>query len=98
MKTVNIAELKDRLSHFLRVVRRGESVLIRDRDQVVARIDPAGASVWEHQDQTERVLELESKGILRRGEQRMDPRLLSKRPKVKADVVAALLQERAEGT
>ena len=42
MKAVNVAELKNRLSHHLRMVRRGEALLVRDRDKVIARIEPAG--------------------------------------------------------
>ena len=38
MKTVKIAELKNRLSYYLRRVQRGESILVCDRDRVVARI------------------------------------------------------------
>lgn len=44
MKRARIAELKNRLSHYLRFVRRGESVLVYDRDRVIARIEPIGGS------------------------------------------------------
>lgn len=40
MRAVNIAELKNRLSHYLEGVRRGEEVLIRDRDRPIAKIVP----------------------------------------------------------
>jgi antitoxin (DNA-binding transcriptional repressor) of toxin-antitoxin stability system len=40
MSTVNIAELKSKLSHFLRLVRKGETVLIKDRAEVVAELSP----------------------------------------------------------
>lgn len=40
MKTVGIRELKNRLSEYLREVRRGESVLVTDRGEVVAEISP----------------------------------------------------------
>lgn len=40
MKRVRIAELKNRLSGYLRDVRRGESVLVLDRETPIARIDP----------------------------------------------------------
>jgi antitoxin (DNA-binding transcriptional repressor) of toxin-antitoxin stability system len=42
MSTVNVSELKHRLSHYLRLVRGGEAVIVRDRERVVARIEPAG--------------------------------------------------------
>ena len=40
MRAVNIAELKNRLSHYLEGVRRGEEVVIRDRDHPIAKIVP----------------------------------------------------------
>lgn len=38
MITVGIRELKDRLSEHLRMVRRGEEILITDRGEVVAEL------------------------------------------------------------
>lgn len=40
MKSVRIAELKARLSEYLRIVRRGHPVLILDRNTPIARIVP----------------------------------------------------------
>ena len=40
MKAVRIAELKARLSEYLRVVRRGETVAVLDRDTPIAHIVP----------------------------------------------------------
>jgi prevent-host-death family protein len=40
MKRVGVAELKARLSEYLRIVRRGEPVTVLDRDTPVARIVP----------------------------------------------------------
>ncbi|MGH8566634.1 MAG: type II toxin-antitoxin system Phd/YefM family antitoxin, partial [Gammaproteobacteria bacterium] len=40
MKQVRIAELKARLSEYLRVVRRGETIAILDRETPVAQIVP----------------------------------------------------------
>jgi len=45
MKSLNVAELKNRLAHYLRLVRRGEASLVRDREQVIARLEPAGDRV-----------------------------------------------------
>lgn len=41
MKSVGIAELKARLSEYLRHVRRGDSLLVVDRKTPIARIIPA---------------------------------------------------------
>ncbi len=38
MKTAAVTELKNRLSHYLRLVARGESVTILDRGRPVARL------------------------------------------------------------
>ena len=40
MKSVGVKQLKARLSEYLRLVRTGETVLITDRDEVVAEIRP----------------------------------------------------------
>jgi antitoxin (DNA-binding transcriptional repressor) of toxin-antitoxin stability system len=44
MKTVKISDLKNRLNYYLRFVRRGQSVLVYDRDRAIARNDPVTAS------------------------------------------------------
>lgn len=41
MKVVGVKELKARLSEYLRMVRAGETVLVTDRDEVVAELRPA---------------------------------------------------------
>ncbi len=40
MKTAGIKDLKNRLSYYLREVKKGEKILITDRDQVIATIFP----------------------------------------------------------
>jgi prevent-host-death family protein len=42
MKQVRIAELKARLSEYLRLVRRGETIAVLDRETPVAQIVPVG--------------------------------------------------------
>ncbi|HEU4367739.1 MAG TPA: prevent-host-death protein [Methylomirabilota bacterium] len=41
MKCVGVKRLKARLSEYIRLVRTGETVLITDRDEVVAELRPA---------------------------------------------------------
>jgi prevent-host-death family protein len=43
MKSVGVKQLKARLSEYLRLVRSGETVLVTDRDEVVAELRPARA-------------------------------------------------------
>jgi prevent-host-death family protein len=40
MKSVNVAELKNRLSAYLREVKAGEEILVRERSKPIARIVP----------------------------------------------------------
>ncbi len=97
MKPVKIAELKDRLSYYLRLVQRGESILVADRDKVIARIErvtgrkavPAGDAEW--------LERLERQGGIHRGSGHVDRKWLREKPVVKADVVAILVRERDEG-
>ena len=98
MRLVNIAELKNRLGFYLRAVRRGEQLLVRDRDRVIARIEPAGER-GAAGGAEERLAELERRGILRRGRGRITPDILARRvrPRRPADAVGALVREREEG-
>ena len=41
MKAVGVKQLKGRLSEYLRLVRSGETILVTDRDEVVAELKPA---------------------------------------------------------
>jgi antitoxin (DNA-binding transcriptional repressor) of toxin-antitoxin stability system len=43
MKVVGIKALKDRLSEYVRLVQAGETVLVTDRDEVVAELVPPRA-------------------------------------------------------
>lgn len=95
MKKAGIAELKDRLSYYLGFVRRGQSILVYDRDRAIARIDPIRPSdPVEGQDWT---VELQQTGILRPPKVRLGKDWLHRRPAVHADVVKTLLDERESG-
>ncbi|HZS44373.1 MAG TPA: type II toxin-antitoxin system prevent-host-death family antitoxin [Blastocatellia bacterium] len=43
MQTVNIADLKNNLSAYLEKVRRGEELIVKDRNQPIARVLPLRA-------------------------------------------------------
>jgi prevent-host-death family protein len=68
MKSVNIAELKNRLNIYLNEVKAGEEILVLDRNQPVARIVPLTGS----RDDDEELLALASQGKLRLGEGRLE--------------------------
>ena len=59
-KTVSIAELKARLSHYLRRVRRGETLVVTDRGRAVATLGPAQSVTLD-----ERMQRLVDQGIAR---------------------------------
>lgn len=92
-----ISELKNRLSHYLARVRRGESILVLDRNRVIARIEPAGALTDVVTSDTDWLDDLELLGVVKRGREPLPRSWLKQRPDVKADVVRALLEERDEG-
>jgi antitoxin (DNA-binding transcriptional repressor) of toxin-antitoxin stability system len=94
---VKISELKRRLSEYLRRVRAGEVLLVCDRDQVVARIEPAGGRGNEGGDDARWLSELERRGTIRRAATSLRRGWLASRPEVGADLVAALLAERDDG-
>ncbi|HYC35571.1 MAG TPA: hypothetical protein VEC19_04060 [Usitatibacter sp.] len=91
MLKATISELKNSLSAYLAKVRAGQSVVIFDRDQPVARIEriePGGQA-------DDRVSRLEKAGLARRGKGKVPLDLLrAGAPKVKGDVVQVLLDER----
>jgi prevent-host-death family protein len=92
MRTAKISELKNQLSRYLRYVRRGESVLVLDRDRPVARIEPIRTPP-----SSDLPMESERAGVLRGPEASLPPNWLEGRVDARADVVAALLEERASG-
>lgn len=96
MKAVKIAELKNRLSYYLRRVQRGESILVCDRERVIARIERVGPQTPLAGADAEWLDRLERQGVIRRGAGGPTQEWLDQRPRVRVDVVAALLQDREE--
>jgi prevent-host-death family protein len=94
MKSVNIAELKNRLSVYLNDVKAGEEILVRDRNQPVARIVPLAGSM----DDDEELLALASQGKLRLGHGILDDAFWTlPAPRVSAAALRrAIEQERDE--
>lgn len=94
VRNVNIADLKNNLSRYLRQVRRGEEILIRDRKVPVAKIVPLSAG-----EDNEELAQLAAEGLIRLREKELDidefwampgPRLPLER------VVAAIVADREE--
>ncbi len=90
MKTAAVSELKNRLSHFLRLVRRGESVTILDRGRPVARLTRVESSDAE-------IDALVAAGLARPPLAALPKDFLTRRlPRPKASVQEALLEARAD--
>jgi prevent-host-death family protein len=75
MRSVNVAELKNRLSKYLTFAKSGEEVVIRDRNLPVAKLVPFSAESADDQD-----LMLVAAGKLRLPKARLDVRALLKIP------------------
>lgn len=95
MKTVNIAELKNRLSVYLNEVRGGEEIIIRDRNLPIARIVPLNRS----SDHDDELTTLAAQGKLRLGEGVIDDSFWDlPAPRVAPELLRTALQkERDEG-
>ena len=57
MKAVGIKQLKARLSEYLRHVRAGETILVTDREEVVAELRPAVRKAARHHDSINELLD-----------------------------------------
>lgn len=97
MKTVNIAELKNKLSTYVKFARNGEEVVIRDRNLPVAKLVP-----FESGNASEEDLRLVAEGKMRLPERPLsDLEGIWKTPptrKLKGrKAIEALLADRDEG-
>lgn len=97
MKSASISTAKNQLSSLIDLVRKGETVIITDRDQPVAQLAPlSGALAGD----AARLAELERAGLVKRG-RAANSRSLLKRlppmPKTRADLLGALLADRDQG-
>ena len=98
MERVTIGKLRDQLSAYLRKVRAGETVLIMDRTQVIARLVPGSNGATEEGD---RISELIAHGILTppkdpEGREKTLALMAGGPPKTKVSALRALLEEREE--
>lgn len=95
MTTASISETKAKLSALLDRVKAGESVTITDRGVPVAQIVPlpAGEVDWDA-----RMQRLARAGVVRLPKEKLDVEafLAMPRPRARASVVEALLEERRE--
>ena len=98
MKKAGIAELKNNLSRYLDQVKNGESILVLDRNQPVARIVPLHRVPRGTVEQDDRLARLERKGLIRRGSGGSAQWLAKRRlVKVPGSVLQDLLNDRRSG-
>ena len=98
MKTITASEAKANLSRWLRVVGRGQAILISVRGRPVARLVPVDAA--DAGSDEERLVRLEKAGIIRRAKKTMDLAFLDipvQRLNDSESLLSALLEEREEG-
>jgi prevent-host-death family protein len=95
MKEAKISEIKNQLSRYLALVRRGEVVRILDRNVPIAQIVPIQTASSAPTAGAEVLADLERKGLIRRGTARIAPELLRNDPPGKpVGALEALLEER----
>lgn len=96
MKTVNVAKLKNELSAYLGYVRKGEEVLVKDRNTPIARIVPLGS--FEKEDGE--LMSLAAAGAVKlptRGKLRRESlKSLLRSTKIKVSAAEVIRQERNE--
>ena len=95
MKNARISELRDKLSDYLAQVRKGETIIVYDRDTPIARIERIAPAP---KDVPEWVLDAERRGIatpprIRDGARLPEPM----KPKKPVGLLEALLEERRTG-
>lgn len=99
MRSVQIGDLKNKLSGYLREVRKGEEIIVRDRNLPVAKIIPY---VPDDPEEQERILIATGAMTPRRSKEPREEFLkrfwAMPRPKVPGRIaIQALLDEREEG-
>lgn len=98
MERVTIGKLRDQLSAYLRKVRAGETILVLDRDTVIARLEPGSNDAT---DKNDRLSELIAHGVLTppkdpKGREKTLALMAGGPPRTRVSALGALLEERDE--
>ena len=94
MEKATISQVKQRLSAYLKKVQAGQTILILDRDQPVARLERVGAD----SPADDRLTRLERSGLVRRATRRVSLQSLRGEPADRdPGLLGALLEDRLEG-
>ena len=95
MKSVNVADFKNRLSAYLQMVRKGEEIIIKDRNTPVARISPYGTGALSEEER-----QLVASGVMKLPKNRTNWKKFWQMPapNLGADeALRAILEEREDG-
>jgi prevent-host-death family protein len=94
MRSTNIADLRNRLTQYLKEVRAGEEIVVRDRQRPIAKIVPFSV-----EDDGQNDADLVAAGLIRKGTGKLPASFWkTRRPGVSLDVViAAVSADRNEG-
>jgi prevent-host-death family protein len=94
MRSTNIADLRNHLTRYLKEVRAGEEIVVRDRQRPIAKIIPFSV-----EDDDESDADLVAAGLMRKGTGRLPASFWkARRPGVPLDaVIAAVSSDRDEG-
>ena len=94
MRSTNIADLRNRLTQYLKEVRAGEEIVVRDRQRPIAKIIPFTVDEDEQND-----ADLVAAGLMRKGTGKLPASFWkTRRPGVPLDVaIAAVSADRDEG-
>jgi prevent-host-death family protein len=94
VRSTNIADLRNRLTHYLREVRAGEEIIVRDRKRPIARIVPFTVDEEEHDEAA-----LVAAGLMRKGTGRIPASFWTARRSRVAlhQAAAAVAADRDEG-
>jgi prevent-host-death family protein len=93
MRSVNIAELRRGLAGYLKRVRRGEEVVVRDRNVPIARIVPLGAA---EEDFAAELRQLAAQGLVRLPRKKLDIEKILEMPSAELPASALLTALKAE--
>lgn len=97
MKKTNIAGLRNSLSRFIEYAKKGDEVLILDRQRPVAKLVGISSS-YEGMSDQEYLSKLEQEGVIRRGPGKLSSNFLTRKlPTSTQSVLKTLLDERESG-
>lgn len=88
MRSTNIADLRDRLTHYLREVRAGEEIVVRDRQRPIAKLVPFSVD-----DDEADAAALIADGLMRKGSGALPPSFWNaRRPRLSLRKAAAAVR------